>query len=385
MFYTIRGLLDARGVSVEDTVYSGCSDGMLDFRIASGDFYEIPDREPKMLRFKNTANIMSFQQLTERLSGLETMMLREKDNVPYCVENLDIISRRLKEDPGSACVEGGPCLFGEHEVTGEVRLKNGKTFQFDYSTGKRYTEDASGDYDLIDPPDETDLAEFLNIHAAEIAYVRFRSDKTGLTKQEYLHVMLPFAFASALNVSLVLTLPDMSYRKYLECAILPLSEKMGAEIMEDFDRILFGISDMYLRLVSRLQEHFQVERLAVVHKRAPELVTLFETARRPYIERNKVLRHLTARPAKLEPIKDYISMPALPLYIFGSRAILEVNSMDETDSYRKCRKAHKDAVDLGCIMFPELLSGDGENTYYCAPLAYKDYKDYTSALELDGI
>ena len=385
MFYTIRGLLNARGVPLENTVYSGCSDGMLDFRIASGEFYEIPDEEQGMLRFKNTANIMSFSQLAEVLHGLNDAELHDREKLPYCGENLEKISERLKKDPDFVSVEGGPCLFGEHEVTGEVRFADGRVFQFDYSTGKRYTEDASGAYDLMDPLYETDLAEFMHLHASEIEDVSFRSDKTGLTKQEYLHVLIPFAFASALKVSLVLTLPDMSYRKYLENAVQALPEGMAADIMGRFDRILYEICDMYLDLVRRLQAHFQIPRLAVVHKRDPELVQKFENARIPYIERNKILRHLTDRPAKLEPIKDYISMPALPFYLWGSKAILEINSMDETDSYRKCRKAHKDAFDLGCILFPELLSGDGVNTLYCAPLPYKGYKDYSSALELEGI
>ena len=74
-------------------------------------------------------------------------------------------------------------------------------------------------------------------------------------------------------------------------------------------------------------------------------------------------------------------MPALPYYVFGSKYILEVNSMDETDSYRKCRKAHKNEVVMGCILFPELLSGDGENTIYCTTLEYKEYGKYKSELE----
>ena len=108
---------------------------------------------------------------------------------------------------------------------------------------------------------------------------------------------------------------------------------------------------------------------------------LYEEKRAPFIERNKILKSLTSNDAKLESIKDYISMPALPYYIFGSENILEVNSMDETDSYRKCRKAHKSVLSLSCILFPELLSRDGENTIYCTDLEYKDYGNYVSELE----
>lgn len=381
MFYTVRGLLRARGVQPEETVYQSCAEEMLDFKIASGDFYEIPDLKKGELRFKKSANLMSFDQLAEILEGLKKIEFRHRERYPYCGEHLDWIQKGLEEDPASVCVEGGPCLFGEHEVTAIVRLSGGEELRFDYSTGKRYVAQAEDEYDEAVQVHESDLATFLCIHAGEVEEVRFRSDKTGLTRQEYLHVFLPFAVADALQTALVITLPDMSYRKYLAYAADRLPAPLRDKVMSDFDRILYEISDMYLNLIERLQKHFQIARLSVVHNRNRELVDLFEKARRHHIERNKVLRKLTSNEAKLESIKDYISMPALPYYIYGSSTILEVNSMDETDSYRKCRKAHKNVFDLGCILFPEFLSGDGKNTLYCAPLPFKDYGNYGSELE----
>ena len=273
MFYTVRELLEARGVSPEETVYHSCAEEMLDFKIASGDFYEIPDLQKGQLRFKRSADLMSYDQLAEELE------------------------------------------FGEHEVTATVRLRGGEEFWFDYSTGKRYVAQEEDEYDESIQVLESDLASFLCIHADEVEEVAFRSDKTGLTRQEYLHVYLPFAVADALQTALVVTLPDMSYRKYLAYAAERLPAPIGDKVMADFDRILYGISDMYLDLIRRLQDHFHIARLSVVHNRDRELVDLFETARRPHIERNKVLRKITSNNAKLESIKDYISMPALPNYI----------------------------------------------------------------------
>ena len=60
MFYTVRGLLESRGVALEDTVYKDCNPRMLDFKIASGDFYEIPNEENGILRFKNSADLFDF-------------------------------------------------------------------------------------------------------------------------------------------------------------------------------------------------------------------------------------------------------------------------------------------------------------------------------------
>ena len=138
---------------------------------------------------------------------------------------------------------------------------------------------------------------------------------------------------------------------------------------------------MYIELINKLQSRFQIDKFALLHGRNEELMKIYIEKREPFIERNKVLKSLTSNEAKLESIKDYISMPALPYYIFGSKHILEVNSMDETDSYRKCRKAHKSVLTLSCILFPELLSSDGINTIYCTTLDHKDYDKYVSELE----
>lgn len=384
MFYTIRGLLEKRGVPLDQTAYAACANEMLDFRIASGDFYEIPNLAEGVLRFKNTANVCSFDQLSNILPGLSNIDLRRREIYPFCAANLDLIAQALEEAPDDVCVEGGPCLFGDHEVTGVVTLTDGRVCRFDYACGKRYADDSSDAYGEGLDESEADLASFVCAYADQVSDISFETYKTGLTRQECLHVILPFAFASALDVPLVMTLPDMSYRKYLEYASQFLPDRMAQSVMAAFDEILYGITDIYLQEIDRLREHYRPRRLAVVHNRDTELVRAFEEARRPYIERNKVLRYLTANAAKLEPIKDYISMPALPLYLFGTRSILEINSMDETDSYRKCRRAHKGAAYFGCVLFPEMLSADGENTLYCAPVQYKEYGDYTYIVGWDA-
>ena len=377
MFYTVRGLLEARGVKLEDTVYRNCRQDMLDFKIASGDFYEIPDIDKGILRFKNAADLMDFEQLKAILPGLENINFRHKEFFPYYGENLEAIQEAINNEPGQVAVEGGPCLFGEHEVTVIIRLKDQLEYLFDYSTGKKYNAKENSEYAQSD----LDLAGFMKENAKQIEKITFTNHKTGLTYQEYLHVFFPFAVAAALNVSLVMTLPDMSYRKYLQYAVEDLDEEMKEKTLNDFDKILYEITDMYIELIEILKERFNLPRFSLVHGRDENIIKTFVERRTPFIERNKVLRSLTNNPAKLESIKDYISMPALPYYIYGSKYILEVNSMDETDSYRKCRKAHKSEISLSCILFPELLSSDGEHTLYCTQLEYKDYGKYTSELE----
>ena len=64
--------------------------------------------------------------------------------------------------------------------------------------------------------------------------------------------------------------------------------------------------------------------------------------------------------------------PLVP-YLLGIRDILEIDSVDETDSFRKCGNAHKGTINLSCILYPEKLSADGKNTVYHAKQEFKDY------------
>ena len=377
IFYTVRGLLDAHGIRVEDTIYKDCSADMLDFKIASGDFYEIPDLKKGTLRFKNAADLLGFPHLLKVLPDLKNINFRHKELFPYYGEDLQVIKDALEADRQSVAVEGGPCLFGEHEVDTIVTMKDGIRYLFDYSTGKKYIAMQSSEYAQSDK----DLALFVEENRNQIEDITFVNHKTGLTYQEYLHVYFPFAVADALKTALVMTLPDMSYRKYLLYICQFLDPPMAAKTLKEFDEILYYITDMYIELIDKLQDKFKISRFALMHGRNEELMKVYLEKREPFIERRKVLKSLTSNDAKLESIKDYISMPALPYYIFDSRHILEVNSMDETDSYRKCRKAHKSEVTLSCILFPELLSSDGINTIYCTTVEHKDYNNFQSELE----
>ena len=67
-------------------------------------------------------------------------------------------------------------------------------------------------------------------------------------------------------------------------------------------------------------------------------------------------------------------MPALPYYIYGIKNIVQVDSIDETDSYRKCRLAHKNVMELSGILYPERISRDGENAIFFTTPAYKEYR-----------
>jgi hypothetical protein len=89
------------------------------------------------------------------------------------------------------------------------------------------------------------------------------------------------------------------------------------------------------------------------------------------------MQKITNVSGKKDAVIDYITMLALPYYLYGTKYVLQLDSSDETDSGRKCAKLHKKDMALTQILYPEYLSRDGENTIYCAPLQYKDYMNIT--------
>lgn len=375
MEYTIREMIARKGLALEDTDYRDSNAEMLDFRLFSGDFYE---PENGKLRFKDCVTVMDFPQVSEVFPTFARLSHKGREKFPYFVGNADgLLAARERGEP--IAVEGGPCLFGEHEVSVSVRLSDGETRLFDYATGKTYFNEQSYVHGKGDAPDDAEpdgLAEYLRRVGERVEEIAFRQEKWALTPQEYLNLRYAFELAAALGGPLVVPIPDMSYRKYLVTALEFVAPKLRENALADFDAILFSISDLFLDAINKLQAHFQIKPFACVHLRDADAVNLWYERRAPYIERGKVLRSLTRISEKIEPIKDYISMPALPLYLFDSRNILQADSVDETDSYRKCKKAHKNAANMGCVMIPELLSGDGVHTIYNAPLRWKDFGNY---------
>ena len=108
----------------------------------------------------------------------------------------------------------------------------------------------------------------------------------------------PFEIAAALGGPLVIPIPDMSYRKYLLYALDAVPQELRDGTLAEFDKILDGIADLYLKTIAELQEQFQIERFLCVHRRDPKPLDLWYEKRAPHIERGKVLRSLTRLPEK---------------------------------------------------------------------------------------
>lgn len=369
MIISIEKLCVENRLKLSETVYYKSRKEMLNFQIVSGNYYEFCKKgEKSILKYKNSVEIMDFPMLIEALPCLDSVDYIKKNDFPYFTSGLTEIAKKI-EAREPVAVEGGPCLFGTDEVVVEIIKKSGDKLYFDYNTGKSYQNDGRMD-------ETADFKEFALHHGAEISEIHFNNRKKELTPQEWVFIKYPFEIAKAMNAPLVIPIPDFSYMKYLEAVLRETDRKVRMAAMEEFREQAHRITDLYLDIIDRMKKIYRDIRCEVVHDRETELCRKFYEARRPYIERNRVLRSLTGIPEKLESIKDYVSMPALPYYLFEINNIVEVDSMDETDSFRKCRKAHKGTLNLSCILFPELLSGDSVHTIFNAPFNRKEYGNY---------
>lgn len=335
MITSIAELCANSSISFEDTVYEKSSRETLDFKIVSGDFYDFAEKEngKKILRYKQCLDILDFSMVKEQLPLIAGIRYSKKESFPYFSAGLSEIANQIARGEKVA-VEGGPCLFGTNEVMIEVVRNDGEKAYFDYNTGKSYREQGQED-------EKVDFANYIMLHAKEIKALHFENKKTGLTPQEWAFIKYPFEIARELSAPLVIPIPDMSYAKYLTAVLQEVDPVVRENALAEFREVAHEICDLYLELIEQMKSLHKNVRCEVVHERDQALCQRYYDARSVYMDRNKVIRNLTGIPEKLESVKDYVSMPALPYYLFGINNVIEVDSMDETDSFRKCRKAHK--------------------------------------------
>ena len=370
MIASISEICAGKHLPIEDTCYRHSCREMLDFKIVSGDHYDISRNAAgdAILRYKNCVEILDFPMLISQLPQLKKIQYPIREELPYFTSGLSDLAQSVTAGEPVA-VEGGPCLFGTDEVRVEVVRKNGQRDYFDYNTGKSYLEHEKSGESL-------DFREFVLLHSGEIHAMHFENRKPGLTPQEWAFLKYPFEIAAALSAPLVIPIPDLSYIKYLDAVLQPVEQRVRQEALAEFQSVSHAICDLYLDVIDRMRTQYPNTPCDVVHDRDRALCARYYAARAPFMERQRTLRTLTGIPEKLESVKDYVSMPALPYYLYGIEHVVEVDSMDETDSFRKCRKAHKGKLNLSCILFPELLAKDKIHTIFDAPRQEKEYGKY---------
>lgn len=362
MITSIKEQMAKFGISIDASAYSSCSQAMLSCLISTAPFltFERDSSGNYALWQKGGAAAMSWE---DAAAAMQVSLPDGLPDSPWFCTGLEQIAE-AKRCGRPIAVEGGPCLFGADEVLAEV-ICGSAAHVFDYSTGKHYDSSEQS---------AVSFAAYLAANADEVQDIRFLDRKAGVTSQEHDSIAYLFQIAQALQARVVLPLPDMSYIKYLRSITRSLPEAIAEQTLHAFSQIAYRITELYITEAEKIAEDYPDTPWCAVHEQSESLCQQYYEARAPYIERRKILHSMTNNPDKLESIKDYISMPALPLYLYGITDVLQVDSLDEIDSFRKCRHAHRRDMKLACMLYPERLSADGVNTIFEAPLPYKEYR-----------
>jgi len=319
---------------------------------------------PAFLEYKDSFYCSSFNEIAAILPQVEAVNTPKLKEMPLFVRGIRDLSQSLKKSSQLGIV-GGPCLFGAHEVIVDIHHRDGEVVQFDFSTGREYDED----YMLKD----YDIESYLSCKYEDIVGLGLRNVKDGVTYQEYLSMQYLFEFAEVLGGKVVIPIPDMSYMKFFQGIMSPIADRVRELALNAFEKISYDITDMYLRVINDLQLQYPEVECQVLHSRNTDLCHLFYTNREEYIYKLSRMGRVTVYKGRTDAVIDYITMLALPFYVYGTHNVLQIDSVDEADSMRKCMKIHGPDVVFSSILFPEYISQDGVHTVYNAPHQFKEY------------
>lgn len=335
----------------------------LAFREAVGKYGADP-METAFLEYKNRVMVTDYDNIEVMIPRFGDTRYEEMRSFPWLTTDLTKLREALGagEDIG---VVGGPCIFGMDEILIQVGTEDGETQLFDCSCGRQCTKDPCR-------PVGT-LAEYMREKGAQVEDIRILDRKGGITGQEFISLLYVFETAHLLNCPAVIPLPDMSYRKYMEADLEYLPAGLKGDVLRKFTEATDRAADLFLDAIGLLREHYPEIPVTVLHRRDEALCRLFYEKREPYVSGSSYMCKLTREDGRKESVVDYITMLALPFYVYGTRHVIQLDSLDETDSGRKCQKIHGDHIELHSILYPEFLSRDGRNTLYNAAVEYKDY------------
>ncbi len=278
--------------------------------------------------------------------------------------------KRAAEERHRFAVEGGPCLFGAYECTVHLHMAENIVYSFDFVTEQLLTEDGSMDERLY-------LVPFVREHASSVQNVSFTFSKPALTEDEYHSMQYVFETAEAFHAKAYIPLPDFSYEKYLHAVLnltaLPESVRRQAEAQ--FHDGVQHISQLYLNAAEMLKKKYPSVSVVMLCAAFPKLLQKYTEKRVAFLNPDThMMKTLTTRQEKRESILDYITMPVIPYYLDGITDIIQVDCIDETDSYRKCRKLHRSVLTIYPFLYPEPMSSDWVNTAYYAAPPHKKYR-----------
>lgn len=329
------------------------------------------------LEYKKTLMVSHYDNLKSWIPSLEHLSFEPFKKMPLFVDGLPSLKKAINENQKIG-IMGGPCLYGKEEVIACITHQNGKEYYFDFSDGLPHLS-AQGLEHSAEACDS--IEEHIEKYGHMISKVTFINNKERLTQQEFDSMKIVFEFANILEGAVVIPLPDMSYIKYCDNLLENIDSRVKEEASNSFKEVVFKISDLYLLYLQQLEHDYSKCEVTVLHERNRLLCQKFYDRRETYITEHYYNQNITSNDYKRDSIMDYITMVALPHYFYGTQTVLQIDSIDETDSHRKCKQIHKNAFSLVGILYPEYISKDGIHTDYQAKLLDKIYMDEENSID----
>lgn len=332
--------------------------------------------EKRVLTYKDTVLCNSFGNMAEILPIFRGVDAGRLGSVPIFTKSFGELPAKL-EGGGRFAVVGGPCLLGTGEMLIQVIHRDGRSFRFDFNTGNHSGD--LRDYDALGP--------HIRENAGAITKILFENRKNALTAQDYESLYLPMEFARLLDVPVVVPLPDAAYMKYIDAITSFVAPDIRASAAGDFRAEMRRVSELFLNAIEALDRHLRPPRLVVLHEEDEGAAKAFYDGRKRYYDKfisvnqgsglKNTKNQITSEPDRIESVTDYIFYPALPFYLWGVENIIQVDSLGEADSLRKCSSAHGRALSIFGILYPEMLDKSASRAMSMADIGDKEYmKEY---------
>jgi hypothetical protein len=320
----------------------------------------------RVLTYKNSVLCNFFGNMAEILPELRGLDAGRFGRVPIFTRAFDELPAKLGGGERFAVV-GGPCLLGTGEMLIHVTHRDGRSFRFDFNTGNHSGD--LRDYDALGP--------HIRENAGAVAEILFENRKNSLTAQDYESLRLPVEFARLLDAPVVIPLPDVAYMKYIGAITSCLAPGVRDAVRGDFRAEMVRVTKLFLDAIEELGRRLRPPKLVALHDGDETAMKVFYDARKRYYDKFTSANHrpelITSEADRIESVTDYIFYPALPFYLWGIENIVQVDSIGEADSLRKCAGAHGDALSIFGMLYPEMLDKNALRAMSMADVSDKEY------------
>jgi hypothetical protein len=324
-------------------------------------------REERVLTYKDTVLVNSMENMREVLPELRGLDAGSLEHVPVFTRAFDELPAKLARGDRFAVV-GGPCLLGTGEMVVRVLRRDGRSCLFDFNTGNHSAN--LRDCDAMGP--------YIRENAGDIAKILFENKKRSLTVQDYESLRLPMEFARLLDIPVVIPLPDAAYMKYIDSVASCLAPDIRDSAAGDFAAEMQRVLKLFLDAIEALRRRLRPPKMLVLHAGDGAAMRAFYDGRKPYCDKlastSQGLGTISGKPDRIESVTDYIFYLALPFYLWGIENIVEVDSLGEADSLRKCARAHGSGISLFGTLYPERLDKSASRAMSMAPVEEKEYR-----------